>query len=141
MFAFIPMAMLAVASSASPLAIDPNGTALKWGPCPPPFTGKCELTILRGDPAQANADVMLRLPAGYRLPPHKHSSAERMILVGGKLQVHYQGSPTQILRPGHYAYGPAGLAHDGRCVGPQPCTLFIAFEGPVDVVAVDGPIR
>jgi uncharacterized RmlC-like cupin family protein len=34
---------------------------------------------------------------------------------------------------GTYAYGPAGAPHTGECLSKEPCVLFIAFEGPVDV--------
>jgi quercetin dioxygenase-like cupin family protein len=95
---------------------------------------------LHGDPAQPNADVFLRVPGGYRLPAHSHSSAERMILVSGELKVRYQGAPPATLTPGAYAFGPAKRPHDGSCAGQQPCTLFIAFEGPVDAVAFQGPM-
>ena len=123
-----------------PLAIRAADPALKWGPCPPPFTAGCEIAVLHGDPAQPNADVFLRVPGGYRLPAHSHSSAERMILVSGELKVRYQGAPPATLTPGTYAFGPAKRPHDGSCAGQQPCTLFIAFEGPVDAVAFQGPM-
>jgi quercetin dioxygenase-like cupin family protein len=64
-----------------------------------------------------------------------------MILIGGQMQVRYQGSEPITLNAGDYAYGPANLAHNARCLGPGPCTLFIAFERPVDALAVEGPIN
>jgi len=97
--------------------------------------------MLHGDPAKANADVLLRMPGGYKIPPHRHSSAERMILVSGQLEVKYQGAATATLNPGNYAYGPAGLPHRATCVGTAQCHLFVAFEGPVDVVAVAGEVK
>lgn len=123
------------------LAIRVTSPAIKWGPCPPLFAKGCQIAILHGDPARPNADVLLRVPGGFDLPPHRHSSAERMVLATGRLRVRYEGEAAQILTPGTYAYGPAGKAHEGRCLGPQKCTLFIAFEGPVDAEAVKGPIR
>jgi quercetin dioxygenase-like cupin family protein len=135
------VALAGAAAAERPLAIAPTSAAIKWGPCPPLFARGCQIAVLRGDPAKPNADVLLRVPPGFRLPPHRHTSAERMVLVGGRLRVRYQGSPPTLLTAGTYAYGPAGLAHEGSCLGPQRCTLFIAFEGPVDAVAVQGPIR
>ena len=44
------------------------------------------------------------------------------------------------LAPGTYAYGPAGLPHRASCTSPEPCPLFIAFEGPVDVLPHEGDI-
>ena len=134
-------ATAAVPSIEAPLAKAATDPALKWGPCPAPFPTGCELTVLHGDPAKPNADVLLRMPGGYAIPPHRHSSAERMILVSGQLEVKYQGAATATLNPGNYAYGPANLPHRATCVGTAQCHLFVAFEGPVDVVAVAGEVR
>ena len=123
----------AAATVGKPLAILASDTTLKWGPCPPIFSAPgCEITVLNGDPAKPNADVFLRIPGGYAIPPHRHSSAERMILVTGEMRIRYAGSPEARLVAGSYAYGPARLAHEATCLGSAPCTLFIAFEGPVD---------
>jgi quercetin dioxygenase-like cupin family protein len=137
------MAAAAVPGNAAEpsLAIGPASPALKWGPCPPPFAKGCQIAVLHGDPARPNADILLRIPAGFVLPPHRHSSAERMMLATGQLQVRYEGEKARVLTPGTYAFGPAGKPHQGRCVGSRPCTLFVAFEGPVDAIAVQGPLR
>jgi len=127
-------------SSEVPLAKAATDPALQWGPCPAPFPQGCELTVLHGDPAKPNADVLLRMPGGYVIPPHRHSSAERMILVSGQLEVKYRGAPAATLKPGNYAYGPASLPHRATCVGTEQCHLFVAFEGPVDVMAVEGGV-
>lgn len=119
-------------------AADP---ALQWGPCPPILPAGCEIAVLHGSPAEPNADIFLRVPAGYAIPPHRHTSAERMILVTGRLRVQYQGAAEVTLEPGHYAYGPAGLPHRATCEGDTPCTLFIAFVGPVDAEAVAGAVE
>ena len=127
--------------SAAPLALAASDSALQWGPCPPIFaTPGCEIAVLNGDPAKPNADVFLRVPGGYVIPPHRHTSAERMILVSGQLRVHYKGAEPTTLNTGHYAYGPAGLPHEASCLGAEACTLFIAFEGPVDAEAVTEPL-
>jgi len=124
-----------------PLAIGVANPQLKWGPCPPIFTGgRCEIAVLHGDPAKPNADVFLRVSGGTELTPHTHTSAERMVLVGGRLQVDYVGAPPTTLTAGQYAYGPAGLPHRGTCLGKAACTLFIAFEGPVDAVPFQGDL-
>ena len=123
------------------LATASSNPALQWGPCPPIFPKGCQIAVLHGNPAQPNADIFLRVPAGYKIPAHRHTSPERMVLVSGKLKVRYQGMPPAILRPGNYAYGPAGLPHNGTCLSAVPCTLFIAFEGPVDGDAYSGSLE
>lgn len=107
--------------------------AVSWAPCPDVFPAGCEIAVLHGNPGKPNADIFFKVPGGYRIPYHWHSSAERMVLVNGELHVTYDGQATAILRPGTYAYGPAGAPHTAECHGVEPCVLFIAFEGPVDV--------
>jgi uncharacterized RmlC-like cupin family protein len=97
----------------------------------------CGIAVLHGDPSKDNVDVFLRVPAKSILPPHWHSSAERMVLVSGELHVSYDGRKMAALRPGTYAYGPAKVPHKGFCASDVPCVLFIAFESPLDAVAVE----
>ena len=125
------------AKSLAASAIDP---ALTWGPCPPIFPAGCEISVLHGDPAKPNADVFLRVPPQYVIPPHWHSSAERMILVTGQLRVTYVGEAAANLATGNYAYGPAKKPHKAECMSNDACTLFIAFEGPVDAHAHEGSL-
>ncbi len=116
-------------------------SGLQWGACPPIFPSGCQIAVLHGDPSKPNADVFLRVPGGYTIPAHSHTSAERMILVEGQLTVTYKGAAAAVLTPGQYAYGPAGLPHDGHCTGRKACTLFIAFEGPVDANVYAGSLK
>ena len=107
---------------------------LQWGPCPPFLPEGCAIAVLHGDPAKANADVFFRVPGGASVPRHRHTSAERMVLVSGELRVTYDGQQETVLRPGSYAYGPASLPHVATCAAGEPCVLFIAFESPVDAM-------
>jgi uncharacterized RmlC-like cupin family protein len=131
----------ATASNEPPLALAAADPALQWGPCPEGMPLGCGIAVLHGDPAKPNADIFLRVPGGSSIPPHAHSSAERMILVNGELEVKYEGAPAATLRAGHYAYGPAERPHRADCRSSEPCTLFIAFEGPVDVLPVQGEMN
>ena len=124
----------------TPLAIRLDDPNLKWSPCPPIFPQGCRLAVLHGDPAQPGADVFLQVPGGYAIPAHTHTSAERMVLVSGKLEVAYQGRPAVVLERGQYAYGPAKMAHAGTCRSDTPCTLFIAFDTAVDAQRYEGKL-
>jgi quercetin dioxygenase-like cupin family protein len=127
------------AQAAEPaLAVTFTDKQLVWGACPDFIPNGCEIAVLHGDPAKANADVFFKVPANFTIPNHWHTSAERMVLVSGELAVTYEGQPTTVLKPGTYAYGPAKRAHKAVCGKAAPCVLFIAFEAPVDAVAGDG---
>jgi quercetin dioxygenase-like cupin family protein len=119
------------------LALTFKDTQLKWGPCPEFIPKGCEIAVLHGDPTKANADIFFKVPANFTIPEHRHTSAERMVLVSGELHVTYEGQATTVLKPGTYAYGPAKLAHKAVCADGAPCVLLIAFEAPVDAIAVE----
>ena len=116
------------------LAKAADDAGLAWGPCPEFLPAGCAIAVLHGDPSQPNADILFKVPGRSDIPLHTHASAERMVLVGGELEVTYEGQPPARLAPGTYAYGPAGRPHSGRCLSEAPCVLVIAFEGPVDAV-------
>jgi mannose-6-phosphate isomerase-like protein (cupin superfamily) len=124
-----------------PLARGAQDARLEWGACPPFMPPGCGLAVLHGDPAKPNSDVFLRLPAGSAIAEHWHTSAERMILVSGRLSVRYKGQSEVVLEPGMYAYGPARLPHSASCAAGEPCVLFIAFESAVDAVPVATPAK
>lgn len=121
----------------SALAISAADSRLQWGPCPAFMPEECRLAVLHGDPAQPNSDVLLKVPPGQSLAHHWHTSAERMVLVTGELEVAYDGQQPATLKPGMYAYGPAKLPHSAACQSKDACVLFIAFEGPVDAVPTE----
>jgi quercetin dioxygenase-like cupin family protein len=140
-----PGATAAAADHDRPLAISQADAKLQWGDCPAIFPPGCKLSVLHGTPDQPGADVFLRVPAGYTIPAHSHTSAERMVLVSGQLDVTYAGHPKAALKRGDYAYGPAKLPHTAYCNGPEACTLFIAFNSAVDALsfaeAISSPAR
>jgi len=135
--AFLPSAAAAQAAKEPALAIPVHDAQLKWAPCPEFIPKGCEIAVLHGDPAKANADIFFKVPANFSIPHHWHTSAERMVLVSGELRVTYDGQQTVVLKPGMYAYGPPKLPHKATCANGDPCVLFIAFEGPVDAIPTD----
>lgn len=119
------------------LLITANDPNLIWGPCPEFMPEGCQIAVLHGDPAERNADIFFKIPANSEVAEHIHTSAERMILVSGEMEVNYEGEEPKILTPGSYAYGPPEKPHSASC-GDTPCVLFIAFEEPVDAIPVSG---
>ncbi|MES2883423.1 MAG: cupin domain-containing protein [Pseudomonadota bacterium] len=115
-----------------------DATQLQWGPCPAFIPKGCEIAILHGDPAKPNVDVFFKVPSGFTIPKHTHTSAERMVLVSGELEVRYEGQSPMKMKTGAYAYGPAGKAHDATCAKGPACVLFIAFESPLDAMPFTG---
>jgi quercetin dioxygenase-like cupin family protein len=125
----------AEAPGAEPALARAAGDAgLQWGGCPDFLPAGCAIAVLHGDPSKPNVDVFFKVPAKSQIALHTHTSAERMVLVAGELDVTYEGQATARLTPGSYAYGPAGRAHRAACVSDVTCVLFIAFESPLDAM-------
>lgn len=136
LFVAIPLVAADAATAATPLALALSDTGLQWGPCPEFAPKGCAIAVLHGNPAERNSDIFFRLPPGSEIAKHRHTSAERMVLVSGELDVAYDGKPVISMKRGMYAYGPAQLPHSARCVSSDPCVLFIAFEEPLDAIPV-----
>ena len=137
--------LAALASIAAPSGVPADEPAitrtadaaeLAWGPCPEFMPGGCRIAVLHGDPSKPNADVLFKLPAGTKAPAHTHHSAERMVLISGRMQVVYAGQDPAVLTAGTYAYGPPQREHQATCISDEDCVLFIAFEEAVDAVPV-----
>jgi len=127
----------AIAQSGEPAkATTPDDPALEWAPCPPFFHADCRIAVLHGDPSQSNTDVFFRYPGGESFVEHWHTSAERIVVLAGAMDVTYEGQETAHVEAGTYAYGPATRKHSGACVSEEDCVLFIAFEQPVDAFEV-----
>ena len=129
----------AASASDQVYAFDRDDPNLEWIPCTDVadfFPQDCRATVLQGNPEERYADVLMRIPANAKVPKHYHTSAERMVLIAGEFHIHPEGQDTVVMTEGTYAYGPALAHHSAECKDAGDCYLFIAFEEPVDAIAV-----
>jgi len=136
LFLILPFLFIPLQANDAALTYSKDDKNLEWGPCPPFISSGCQIAVLHGDPAKNNLDVFFKVPGNFAIPHHWHTSAERMVLVSGKLKVTYDNYETELLEPGMYAYGPSKLPHTAFCEKGDPCVLFIAFEEPLDAFEV-----
>jgi len=139
-FGLISFSFFVNAESQKAFNINHKDKNISWGACPPIFPETCKLAVLHGDPAKPNADLLLKATEGTKFIAHVHNSAERMILVDGEMEVQYMGNKKQILKKGDYAFGPALMPHEAKCIK-GTCYLFIAFEAPVNAEPYNGEIK
>jgi hypothetical protein len=119
--ALLALGPVLVADAGKAVTWEPDSANLEWGPCPAFMPDDCGIAVLHDDPAQPNAEVFFRLAGNTIAPRHWHTSAERMVLVSGKMQVDYDDQELFVLGPGAYAYGPSRLPQH-RCRDPTPRT-------------------
>lgn len=63
--------------------------AVQYGPLPPFIPPGAQLAVLEGNPMAKSGDytVRLKMPAGYRIPPHWHPKRENVTVLSGTFKV------------------------------------------------------
>jgi len=110
------IAGFAIAAAAEEAHIVATPGSAKWGDAPPNLPKGAQLAVLHGDPGKAEMfSVMLKMPAGYKIPAHWHSQDENLVIISGAF---YAGmgdkldmKKAQALKPGAYVYMPAKMHH------------------------------
>jgi quercetin dioxygenase-like cupin family protein len=82
------VAVAGVASMSPARAMDPHTIVspqeIKWGPAPAVLPPGAEAAVLFGDPGKAGLFALrLKLPEGYRVPPHTHPVDEVVTVISG----------------------------------------------------------
>lgn len=89
---------------------------IKWVPAPASIPPGAQAAVLYGDPTKDGLFVLrLKLPKGYRIPPHSHSGNEIVTVISGTFQLGSgetaDRSKIQSLPAGSFfAYSP-GMVH------------------------------
>src|SRR5436190_12221571 len=63
----------------------------KWEPCLPFVPKGCEVALVKGDFTRGGSQIVYRMPANFSVPAHWHTSAERMVVMAGKIRMTYDG--------------------------------------------------
>ena len=90
--------------------------------------------LLWGDPSTGEHAMLRKFPAGFAPPPHRHSAAERVVVVSGTLLVRYAGSQEKKLGPGSYSEIPANMVHAVKCLEDAACVFVLASPGAFAII-------
>src|SRR5213082_631778 len=72
------------ATSEQHVALNPDD--LKWGDVPPGLPPGAKMAVLSGDPTKKGLfTVRMQAPAGYKVSPHTHPTAENLTVISGTL--------------------------------------------------------
>ena len=89
---------------------------IAWKDGPPSLPPGAKFAILEGDPAKEGPFTMrLRVPDGYKIPPHMHPAVERVTVISGifnlgmgdKFDLH----ATEAMPAGTYGHWQPGMKH------------------------------
>jgi quercetin dioxygenase-like cupin family protein len=113
--------------------------AVKWGPAPPSLPPGAQAAILLGSPAKEGPFVIrLKFPAGFVVPPHRHSKDEFVTVIAGGFAISSGEKLSSAVKPlgaGSFVHLPAGMPHFATAVGET--IVQINGVGPFDVVYID----
>jgi hypothetical protein len=89
---------------------------IKWGPAPPSLPAGAKAAVLTGDPTKTVPYVLrVKLPDGYKVPPHWHPSDENVTIIKGTLMVgkgeKFSAQGSEALPAGSYMRMPKEMRH------------------------------
>ena len=127
------------AALADDMVVAHPGT-LKWGEAPSVLPKGAQLAVITGDPGKAGSYVIrVKVPAGYQIPAHWHSTAENLTVLSGAVNVGMGAKldkrTSTTLEVGSFAYLPPKMNH--FLWASVPAVFQIHAEGPFDIVYVN----
>jgi ChrR-like protein with cupin domain len=92
----------------------PDG--LKWQDGPSSLPEGAKIAILEGDPTKPGPFVFrVKMPDGYRIPPHTHPKPERVTVIAGTFNLgmgdKFDATKGEAMPAGSYGMWPAGMKH------------------------------
>jgi quercetin dioxygenase-like cupin family protein len=111
----------AMFGSASSQAVHTDHTvvpaeSVQWGVAPPSLPPGAQAAALLGSPAKEGPFVLrLKFPAGFVVPPHRHSKDEFVTVISGKFAItageKIDRASMKALPAGSFIHLPAGMPH------------------------------
>jgi quercetin dioxygenase-like cupin family protein len=95
---------------------------IKWVDAPAVLPRGAKVAALEGDSAKEGPFVMrVKMPDGYRVPPHTHPRAERVTVISGALNIGmgetFDAAKCKEMPAGSFGTWPAGMKHFGWAKG------------------------
>jgi mannose-6-phosphate isomerase-like protein (cupin superfamily) len=97
--------------------------AIPWGTPPPFVPAGAQLAVLEGDPTASTGDytIRLKMPDGYRLPPHWHPLRENVTVISGTFKVGmgdvFDADKMMAVPAGSFAYLDPSMHHYAMASG------------------------
>jgi hypothetical protein len=110
-------------------------TDIKFGPAPPQLPKGAEVGVLYGDPTKAAPfTIRIKMPDGYKIPPHWHSRDENLTILAGTFVLHMgdtMDAPAHELIAGGYHFLPGKMHHAAEARG--EVVVQVSGTGPFDI--------
>ncbi len=89
---------------------------VKWADAPPVLPPGAKAAVLEGNPGKEGPFVLrVRMPDGYRIPPHTHPKPERVTVLSGTFYIgmgdKFDPEKGRAMPAGSFGTWPAGMKH------------------------------
>lgn len=89
---------------------------IEWIDGPSSLPKGAQIAVLEGDPSKEGPFVFrVKVPDGYRIPPHTHPKTERVTVISGTFNIgmgeKVDEKATKAMPAGTYGYWEAGMKH------------------------------
>ena len=113
---------------------------LKWGPASPALPKGAQTAVLASDPSKDGLYVYrVKVPAGYKVPPHIHPNDENVTVISGTFNVGMGGTfdekNGQALKAGGFMHMPKGMQHFAWY--PEETIIQVHGMGPQTITYVN----
>ena len=126
-------------TAAKPDAVFINAAEIKWGEAPPSLPKGAKLAVMTGDPSKKGTfTVRLKMPAGYKVPPHWHTQDEQLTILSGTFVLHMgdtMDAAGHELTAGGYHFLPGKMHHAAETKAETIVQLH--GMGPFDIHYLD----
>jgi quercetin dioxygenase-like cupin family protein len=113
---------------------------IEWKDGPASLPRGASFAVLEGDPGKEGLFTMrLRLPDGFRIPPHFHGGVEHITVIEGTFNVGmgetFDAAAAKPMPAGTFGFWPAGMRHFAFTRGAT--TLQLHGQGPWTITYVN----
>ena len=110
-------------------------SGLKWSDVPG-FPG-VQMVVLEGNPAKGPHHSMQKLPGGFSVPLHHHSSDHYAVVIAGTMVFTVDGKETRLPAGSYFSFI-GKKKHLTKCEAGADCVLFVDSRGKWDVLPEEG---
>ncbi len=127
-------------SNLNPLAFGDDQTIvdidkLVWEPLEvESLASGAEIAVVRGDLGKGHSESFLRLPPGYVVRAHTHTSDELYVWLSGAFTlIAHDGTETKFRGPAYISFPGNAPPHGMVCGDKEPCIFYLRYSRPFDI--------
>ncbi len=93
-----------------------------------------EIAVVRGDLGKDHSESFLRLPPGYVVRSHTHTSDELYVWLSGEFTlIAHDGTETKFRGPAYISYPGNAPPHALICGDEEACIFYLRYSRPFDI--------